>query len=81
MAQSQQEKERNEYLQKAIHHFLEKTAQPSDRVEIKEVNDLWEGKQPYYYVKEQRHEYVKQEKESDQRISNVMYQKSKQLWD
>ena len=57
------------------------TSVGSNRAEVKEVNDLWEGKQPYYYDKEQKHEYIKQEKDCDQRISNVMYQKSKQLWD
>lgn len=49
---------------------------------IKEVNDLWESKQPpYKYVPEQKLEYLKLEKENDQRISYVMYQKSQQLWD
>ena len=57
------------------------TSVGANRAEVKEVNDLWEGKQPYYYDKEQKHEYIKQEKDCDQRISNVMYQKSKQLWD
>ena len=49
------------------------TSVGANRAEVKEVNDLWEGKQPYYYDKEQKHEYIKQEKDCDQRISNVMY--------
>lgn len=55
--------------------------QTETRVEIKEVNELWNGISPYHYAKEQKHEYIKQEKDCDQRISYVMYNKSKQLWD
>jgi hypothetical protein len=48
-----QEKEEHDNLQKEILHFLRaQVTAPSTRVEINQVNDLWEGRSPYHYDRE-----------------------------
>lgn len=78
-------KAESDMLKREIQHYLQTTQHSTSaqlsRIEIREVNELWEGKSPYHFDKEQKHEYARQDKDCDQHITNVMHQRSRQLWD